>query len=122
MLLQDIQILSRHHLKAHPAKFVTARGLGCLLGEMQKSIAKKLRAPGQHHVANQYRTGNPEALLIAGIAVVRVQGFKSLVNCGLASPGVTLIQQVVVDQGSGMEHFQRCGNSDNGGVDTQVLK
>ena len=106
-----VQVLADHHLRAHEVE----HGPGPRRARRGRA-GEQLLAPGQAQVPGEDRGRHPEGGPVQGPAVLGVQGLEAAVDAGRAAAGVGAVDDVVVDQGGGLEELEGRPGTDHRGV------
>jgi len=122
VLLEDVEVLARDHLRAHTGELRAPGAPGTTVGELRRARVEQLVAPPEEQVAEQQRSRLPEVLRIPGPALIEVHGLEALVRRRLPSSSVRAVHDVVVHEGGRMEHLERGrGEHDAGQVRRDVV-
>ena len=100
---QDVQILPGHHFGAHQVEDQPRRAAG---GGTVSDFSEGFLAEGQAEVTGQDGGRVAEPLTVQRPALGLVQFAEAAVHAGAAPAGIRAVNDVVMDQGCGLEQLQ----------------
>ena len=113
-LFEDVQVLAGHHFGAHQVEDQPCPAAG---GGPVADFGEGFLAEGQAQVAGQDGGRVAEPFAVQRPALGLVQFAEAAVDAGAAPAGVRAVDDVVVDQGRGLEQLQgRAGRDDLAGA------
>ena len=99
----QVQQLATEHLGTHrpPRRSGSRR-----MPESVEPVVEQVVRPGQGKISEQQRGGRPEVGRVAGPTVAGMGLLHRAVHAGLPAADVRVVDDVVVDQGAGLDEFQ----------------
>ncbi len=113
-LLENVEVLTCRHLDAHPVELGTCCTTSCNTGKLLEPFVEELVAPAEQQIAEEQGGARAEIVWTAGPAFVAVQSLEPAMGGRRTAPGVRVVDDVVVDEGCGMEELERTGGRHHG--------
>ncbi len=105
-LLEDVEILARRHLGAHPAELGAGGATGRRVPGERDAGIHELVAPAEEQIAEQKGGGEPVGVGGTLPAAFAVQDRERAMHARLAAPQIGVVHDVVVHECGGMERLE----------------